>query len=173
MPYTTNWLNSMNGHLGYDTGGDGGGITKKQGDIRTRTSADDRADIADIIANTVGGGYKSISDQDIRGDYVSLVSLVGRERANQLMQKIFVFNQDDSLKGKTPQEKLKSFYSTRSSDSSMNQFINQVGSVAMSAGFSINQSSNIGSQRLTGRDIVNKGTATPMQLNELKTYNLK
>lgn len=165
MAYETNFLTMLNGHTDFPVTEEGGGVTAP---IIPKGKFDDTADVSDILSNFVGKGYKGFSDEDAKHDFAALAGVVGKDKATQLMKHVFIFNNRDDIKNKTPQQKLQTFYSMGATDPDINSLLNQV--KAVQGQYGLNTSSNIGSKQLSGRDVATEGNMTDLQLNTLKTY---
>lgn len=150
MPdYTSNFAALLTGHLGLPS--EGGGNAGQQQSNYTHGYYDDLFHARDIVTNFIGKGYKNFSDDQSRKDFAYLKNLVGDDTANKLMNSVFVFNSSDSSKGKSWQDKINSFYSTGSKDSSIQSMMTTFSNLGQGPIAGANQSSNTGNMEITGR----------------------
>ncbi len=135
-----------------DTGGGGGKPVAKAETAmgKARTSDDDTADIRDIINSFIGKGGVGMKDDTSRADYARLQNLLGPEKAQKLMESVFIHNQRNAT---APLEKrIQTFYDVGSNNTDVDDIIKKtknLGYGPLVGG--LRESSKATLQELTGR----------------------
>lgn len=135
-----------------DTGGGGDKPVAKSEVARgkARTGDDDTADIRDIINSFIGKGGIGMKDDTSRADYARLQTLLGPEKAQKLMESVFIHNQRSATE---PLEKrIQTFYDVGSNNQEVDAIIKktkQLGYGPLVGG--LRESSKATLQQLTGR----------------------
>lgn len=123
---------------------------------RQRTPFDDTADIRDSLTALVGKGYTGVSDDDARGHFGRLTSILGRDAAQKLMTHIFIYNQTPTARGVGLQEKINQFYNIGSRDSSINDILSRVNKFGSGVQSGLTDSPEIQNQELSNRYVAKK-----------------
>lgn len=109
--------------LSEDTGGGGDKPTAKQETAtgKARTSIDTTADVRDIVNAFIGKGGVGMKDETSRADYLRLRGLLGDEKAQKLMESVFIHNQRNAA---VPMEKrIQTFYDVGSNNADVDGLI--------------------------------------------------
>lgn len=143
--------------------------------IRTKTGADDTADIRDDISFLVGrGGAPNLADDDSRGTYARLAQRMGTDKARKLLEAMSIHAQRPEVMAmKSPEQRIQSFYNIGSSNPDISPYIQQAkvfGSGVLS-GFS--RSSLLGNQILSGTDEKVAATNNPVATDLAKKILLR
>lgn len=146
--YTSNFAALLTGHLGLPSEG---GSTTGTTSGYTHGHYDDLFHARDILTNFLGKGYKNFSDEQSRKDFAYLKNLVGEEQANKLINSVFVYNNSDSVKGKSWQDKITGFYSSGSKDQSLQKLITTFSTLGQGPIAGAQDSSNVSNMEITGR----------------------
>lgn len=93
-----------------------GTVTEEKATIKSRGPLEDTADIQDIISGMVGKGYTTLSDDDARGGFARMEALLGRDKARDLMTKIFIYNQRPENQRAPMEARISQFYDTAAND---------------------------------------------------------
>lgn len=151
--YTSNFAALLTGHLGITPGGGGETPTPTTSGY-THGYYDDLVHAREILTNFVGKGYKNFSDDQSRKDFAYLKNLVGSDTANKLINSVFVFNNSDSVKGKSWSDKVSNFYSSGSNDASIQKLMTTFSNLGKGPIAGAQDSSNTTNMELTGRKTV-------------------
>lgn len=116
-----------------------------------RTPSDDTADVRDLLATMVGKGYTSLNDEESRGNYARLRSLLGDTQAQKLMTHVFIQNQNPSFSQLPVESKIKSFYDIPSGDEEVSKVLGKVKTLGYGVLPGFRQSSLLSNQQLGGR----------------------
>lgn len=123
MPdYSQNYLNMLGGKMD---------LFDKEGKIKPRVVSEtgthkDTLDIREIMTNIVGRGYKSLSDDTIRGDVAKLGNIIGITNARKMVDHAIIFNQNASNTKNPVEARVQSFFSTPSSDGEISALLKRV-----------------------------------------------
>lgn len=90
------------------------------------TPADETADLRDSINALVGGGYKTLSDEDARGNFVKLAGILGTKAAQNLFIHISQQNQRPGWNQMKPAERVSNFYNINSNNPDVNPILQRV-----------------------------------------------
>jgi|HubBroStandDraft_4_1064222.scaffolds.fasta_scaffold255443_2 hypothetical protein len=163
MPIDKSFLSLVYDHLNrMDAEGAGGDpdITKTTGPAHHKTVLDDRADIGDSLANIITKGYKGFTDDDIRADYGRITQILGKEKAQNLIEHAFEFNNRNDVQGRGAADRLNRFYSTDSGNKDTDQIKSELKTFAEGPLSRLNQSSNLGNQKAAGTEVASAGPGT-------------
>lgn len=83
---------------------------------RSRGPIENSVEVRDLISGLVGGGYTNLANEDAQKNFVRLQSILGRPKANELVQKIMIHNQDPRYKAKPIEERVTTFYDQQKGD---------------------------------------------------------
>lgn len=111
---------------------------------------DQIADLRDYLANLVGYGSKSMTD-DVRHDYGRLAAMYGRPLADKILNHVMVFNNRPDMQKAGPMERLSSFYATGSRDKELQDLFTKAKTFGKGPLAGLNESVNQGSQVLSRR----------------------
>lgn len=117
-------------------------------------------DIRDRLAELVGRG-NSISPDDKAAIYGNLVSSLGRERADKVMNHAYIFNQRGDVQGLPLEEKLRSFYTIGSNDPDVGSIISKSKTLGYGAVPGFRESVSDINQQLLGRNTSAVGAIDP------------
>lgn len=131
--------------------GMGGGIDVKKTVMPTTNPGRDKFNVRDSMATLIGNGYKAFSDDQSKGEYAGLKTLLGPQMAQKLMTHIFLFNNRSDIQNKTPEERLQLFYKMGAMDPSVNELIGRMRSLDYGPIVGFRNSPDVGSKQLTGR----------------------
>lgn len=120
--------------------------------IRTKTPADDTADIRDDINFLVArGGAPNLADDDSRGSYARLSQKMGIDKARKLLDAMAIHAQrPEVIAMKTPEQRIQSFYTIGSSNPDISPYIQQAKVFGSGVLSGFNRSSLLGNQILSG-----------------------
>lgn len=128
-----------------------GTLTEEKVTLKGRGPIEDTADIRDIITGLVGKGYTALSDDDVRGGYGRLQTLVGRPKAQKLMEQIFIYNQRPENRGLPVEDRISRFYDAGSGDAATNDVIGKAKSFGYGVLPGFRNSPNVLNQGLLGK----------------------
>lgn len=139
-------------------------VTVKEGEfIRSRTPLDDTADIRDDLALIVGGGNPSLKNDDVRGSFARMQSIMGQDKAAKLMDAIYLHSQRPEVMAmKTPEERINSFYSIGSSNQDIAPYIQRAKTFGYGVIPGFRDSRLLANMILSGRE---KPTAAVAEVN--------
>lgn len=120
--------------------------------LRTKTGADDTADIRDHINFLVAkGGVPNLQDDDSRGSYALLSQKLGTDKARKLLDAMAIHAQrPEVIAMKTPEQRIQSFYTIGSSNPDISPYIQQAKVFGSGVLSGFNRSSLLGNQILSG-----------------------
>ena len=84
--------------------------------LKGKTPADKQADIRDTLSYFAGRGLTGLIDEEARKQYATLVGQVGREKAQNLANSVFLFNQRPEVLKQSPEQRVQSYYSIGSAN---------------------------------------------------------
>lgn len=93
---------------------------------KTRTPADETADLRDILTELAATGKTSLSDDASRASYSFLQRILGPQQAQKMMTYMFIHNQRPELKGLPTEARIKQFYDTPAGDEEINTTLKRV-----------------------------------------------
>lgn len=93
---------------------------------RPGSTTDQTADLRDSVSLLVGGGYTSLSDPDARANYSRMVSIMGKERAQNMLTHIVLQNSRTGWDKMKPEERVGKFYDINSSHGPTDETIQQI-----------------------------------------------
>src|SRR5687767_5454141 len=76
---------------------------------KSRGPLEDSVRVRDLISGLVGGGYTDLTNDDAQKNFAGLQSVLGRAKANEILQKIVIHNQDPRYKAKPIEERITTF----------------------------------------------------------------
>lgn len=79
-------------------------------------SLDDSILVRDMITGLVGGGFTSLKEDTAQKNFAQLRRLLGDSKANEIMTKVVIHNQDPRYKALPIEEKISSFYDQQQND---------------------------------------------------------
>lgn len=124
---------------------------KKEKDFygKSRTTADDDADVRDIINSFVGRGAMNLQDNTSQAEFARLRVLLGDERANKLATHLVMHNQ---VNAKLPMEKrVQTLYDVGSRDEDVSKIIANTKKIGYGPLVGFRESGYQPLQQLTGR----------------------
>jgi hypothetical protein len=104
----------------------GGVLDKGVKRMKPSGSADQTADLRDSVSALVGGGYKSLTDDDSKANFSRIASLIGIKNAQNLFLHISQQNQRPGWNAMKPAERVSKFYDIPSSDPSTNGVLQNI-----------------------------------------------
>jgi hypothetical protein len=119
---------------------------------RTHGKIPDQLDVRDAISNFVGSGVKDFKDPQRLKDFHYISNILGQDAATKLMNHVFLFNNRSDMGGKSPQQRVQSFYDIGSNDPMVNKMlqgyktVDQAGPAA-----AMGTAGDTTNQQLTGR----------------------
>lgn len=119
----------------------------KSGDPKVPVKSD--FDIRDKLAELIGSGNALTPDNKM-AIYGSLVSSLGKEKANKLMDHAFIFNSRNDLKALPLEDRLRRFYDVGSSDPEISEIIGKSKSLGYGVLPGFRQSASSLNQELSG-----------------------
>lgn len=124
--------------------------------LRSNGPIENTASLRDDLTGLVGKGYTSLSDEAARGHFARMVSILGRDKAQQLFNHISIFNQNPNM-GKLPiTEKLSQFYDVGSDLPELDTLIKRAKMFGGGPISGLTDSPDLTSMQLSNRDIVKK-----------------
>src|ERR1700752_3082354 len=77
---------------------------------RTGGKMADQLDVRDALSSFIGTGAKDFSDPQRLKDFHYMSGILGQDTARKLLTHVFLFNNRTDMQGKSPQERIQSFY---------------------------------------------------------------
>lgn len=121
--------------------------------LKGKTPADKQADIRDTLSYFAGRGLTGLIDEEARKQYATLVGQVGREKAQNLANSVFLFNQRPEVLKQSPEQRVQSYYSIGSANPEVQNTLNRVKSLGYGVGAGFQNSGLLGNMILTGREV--------------------
>ena len=130
--HSTNLLTLLNGHTGYDIGGEDPKLPGKA--IGTdKTKLDETADLRDSISALVASGYTSLkpkgsaaTSNDVKAHVTRILNTLPTKEAQNLLTHIAIYNQNPDITNLNPTQKLQQFYDINSSNPQTNELLRKV-----------------------------------------------
>jgi hypothetical protein len=120
MPdYTQNMQNAISGHT-----------DPAPHKIKSQSNADDDADVRDMLSILVGAGKGGLKPDDQAAVISRLQTILGKDKANKLINHAAIFNERTDVKAKTAQQRISQFYDMGSRDPDVNTLINKTKQLA-------------------------------------------
>jgi hypothetical protein len=111
---------------------------------------DQHFDLRDILTGLVGKG-NTIGPDDKMGMYAGLVSMLGKDKAQKVMNHAYLFNSRPDMQKLGIEDKLQSFYSMGSNDPEVNEVIAKTKSLGYGPVPGFRRSANALNQELSGQ----------------------
>lgn len=109
-------------------------------------------DVRDSITALVGKGYTSVSDDDARGHFAKLSSVLGVPAAQKIMSHIFLYNQSPNSKQLPIQQKIMQFYDMGSRDADVDAHLKKLKMLGSGVLGGMNTSPEVTNMDLSNRD---------------------
>lgn len=121
---------------------------------KVNAPADDLADIRDFLSFTVGGKYKSFSDNEIKAVYGRLAQRVGAPVAQKLMTRAFLYNQNPDNATLPTLERMSAFYNNVGDDPEVAKILTNVRGFGQGVKEGAINSAMYGTRELAGNSVV-------------------
>lgn len=82
----------------------------------TRGPLEESVEVRDLISGLIGKGYTDLTNDDAKKNFSRLQVVLGRPKANEVLQKIIIHNQDPRYKARPIEERITSFYDQQRED---------------------------------------------------------
>lgn len=115
-----------------------------------RTPIDVNFDLRDRMMELVGKG-NVLSPDEKAGIYGDLAAMVGKEKAQKLMDHAYIFNSRGDVQGLKPEDKINAFYNIGSHDPFVQEVIGKTKGLGYGVGPGFRTSLSQINQQLTGR----------------------
>lgn len=117
-----------------------------------KTPADTTADVRDSLSYFAGRGLTNLVDPEAQKQYALLVNQVGREKAQNLANQVFLHSQRPEVLKMSPEQRISSFYSVGSNNPDVQGTLNKVKSFGMGVIPGFRSSPLLGNMLLGGRE---------------------
>jgi len=111
----------------------------------------DQLDVRDVLSSFIGTGAKDFSDKQRLKDFHYVSGILGAPTAQKLLNHVFMFNNRADLAGKSPEERVQSFYDMGSKDPEVNKLLQSYKGVAQGPVIGLRSSPDYTNQQLTNR----------------------
>jgi hypothetical protein len=118
---------------------------------RASSPQDQTADLRDSLTALVGKGYTSVTDEDSRGHFARLVSMLGLPAAQKLFTHISIYNQNPNQSRLPLNDKVTQFYDVGSRDIEIDSLLKKVKQFGSGVISGLTDSNNYSNQLLTGK----------------------
>lgn len=137
--------------------------------IAPKTVANERADVRDILSMLSGGGNTDLTNPDIRGSFLRLSGIMGKEKAQQLFNHVVLFNQRPEVQKLNPEQRVQTFFELGSANPDIKNQLKEGKSIGYGVLNGFRTSPLIGNMQLTGRrsasdEVPNSGVGEKIKL---------
>lgn len=129
---------------------------------------DEQADVRDLISSLVGKGYTTLMDDNSRAAYNRLQILLGRPRAQKLMEQVFIYNQNPEHQRRPVEDKINTFYNLGSRDAQTNDLLKKTKSLGYGVLPAFRESNFVPNIMLQGKAAETGTTASAPLSDEIK-----
>jgi hypothetical protein len=118
----------------------------------SKAGLDEQVETRDLISGIVGD-WKNLKEDDKSAIITRLGSILGKPKAQKLINSAFIFNQRDDVKGKNAQDRVNEFYNLGSDDKEVNEIIQRSKSLGYGINSGLRSSPDITNKEIIGEKV--------------------